>query len=93
MAYAVQIANPLVVQKIERLAQTMKLGKTAVIDRALDVLAEQHQNDGIAIQTMPKAEPLTPQQKFLNILAEIHKIPDLPNPIDPFNWDEHGLPT
>jgi antitoxin VapB len=93
MAYAVQIANPLVVQKIERLAQTMKLGKTAVIDRALDLLAEQGQQNNMTIPTLALVAPLTPQQKFLNILAEIHKIPDQPNPIDPFNWDEHGLPT
>jgi hypothetical protein len=26
------------------------------------------------------------------ILAQLDRVPDLPNPFDPLEWDEHGLP-
>ena len=26
------------------------------------------------------------------ILAQLDRVPDLPTPFDPLDWDEHGLP-
>jgi antitoxin VapB len=97
MAYAVQIANPQLVQKIEWLAKTMNIGKTAVIDRAVELLSEQLQGDkepklaktDAATKTTLSAEQLL----FLEIVERMHKTPIAPNTVDPFNWDDHGLPT
>lgn len=33
-----------------------------------------------------------PAQRLDAILAQLDRIPDLPAPIDPLEWDEHGLP-
>ena len=30
--------------------------------------------------------------RFDRILRPIEEIPDIPNPVDPLEWDEHGLP-
>ena len=30
--------------------------------------------------------------RFDAVLAQIDRIPDLPAPLDPLDWDEHGLP-
>jgi antitoxin VapB len=96
MAYAVQIANPQLVQKIEWLAKTMNIGKTAVIDRAVELLSAQFQRDKELKSAEAVANPKTTlnaeQLMFLEIVERIHKTPNAPNPVDPFDWDEHGLP-
>jgi antitoxin VapB len=38
---ALQIANPIVVAKVERLARATGLTKTAVVERAIDALANE----------------------------------------------------
>ncbi len=76
---AVQIANPTVVAKVERLARATGLSKTAVIERALDHLASE-------LQSQPEAERLAA------LLAQLDRIPDHPDAFDPLQWDEHGLP-
>lgn len=79
---ALQIANPVVVKKIEALARATGLSKTAAVEKAVDrLLAEQ--NAGQAADMW---------RQFDAILAQIDQIPDLPNAFDPLEWDEHGLP-
>jgi hypothetical protein len=53
-----------------------------------------------ARQPMPAAGPapgqehdnLVIRQRLDAILAQLDRIPDLPGPFDPLDWDEHGLP-
>ncbi len=76
---ALQIANPVVVAKVERLARATGLSKTAVVDRALDRLALDLQGD------------IAPE-RMVALLRQIDLIPDRPDAHDPLLWDEQGLP-
>lgn len=78
----VQIANPVVVAKIERLAAATGLSKTAAVEKAVDaMLAARHQTAGP--ETM---------ERFHAILAQFDRIPDREDAFEPIEWDEHGLP-
>jgi len=74
-----QIANPIVVAKVERLARATGLTKTAVVERAIDRLAGDLQ-----------AQPDT--GRLAALLAQLDRIPDRPDALNPLEWDEHGLP-
>ena len=76
---ALQIANPTVVAKVERLARATGLTKTAVVERAIDRLAGE-------LQDRPQPGRLAA------LLAQLDRIPDRPDARDPLEWDEHGLP-
>ena len=78
---ALQIANPVVVSKVERLAERTGLSKTAVVDRALDLLMSE--TSGATDQTV----------RLAALLAQLDRIPDRTDASDPLEWDEHGLPT
>ena len=79
---ALQIANPVVIEKIEALARATGLSKTAAVEKAVDrMLAEQE-----------IARPGDAWERFDAILAQIDRIPELPGGFDPLAWDEHGLP-
>jgi antitoxin VapB len=76
---ALQIANPTVVAKVERLARATGLSKTALVERAIDRLAG---------ETQGAADP----GRMEALLAQLDRIPDRPNPHDPLQWDDLGLP-
>ncbi|MGO4128613.1 type II toxin-antitoxin system VapB family antitoxin [Inquilinus sp. YAF38] len=76
---ALQIANPAVVEKVERLARATGLTKTALVERAVDRLAEEI---GISADT----------DRFEALLAQLDRIPDRPDAFDPLGWDDQGLP-
>jgi len=76
---ALQIANPVVVAKVERLAKATGLTKTAVVERALDCLAA---------ETQSVAAP----GRMAVLLAQLDRIPDRADAFDPLEWDDHGLP-
>ena len=76
---ALQIANPAVVAKVERLARATGLTKTAVVERALDRLASE-------LQTQPDTRRLDA------LLKQLDRIPDRSDAFNPLQWDEHGLP-
>ena len=77
---ALQIANPIVVSKVERLARATGLSKTAVVERAVDRLI------GETTGTADKAE------RMAALLAQLDRIPERADAFDPMEWDEHGLP-
>jgi antitoxin VapB len=78
----IQIANPKVIEKIERLAAATGLGKTAAVEQAVDaMLADRKRPSGGDFETRARA-----------ILAQIDRIPDRPDAFDPLEWDAHGLP-
>jgi len=77
-----QIANPAVVAKVEQLARTTGLSKTAAVEKAVDAMLQEQ-----------RPSPRDGEWARLRaILAQIDRIPDLPSQVDPFDWDEHGLP-
>ena len=78
---ALQIANPVVVQKVELMAKRLGLSKTAVVERALDQLISA--SEGAEHQSV----------RFDALLAQLDRIPDRPDAFDPLQWDERGLPT
>ena len=77
-----QIANPVVVGKIERLARATGLTKTAAVERAVEALLRNHDPD--------QARDM--RRRMDAILAQIDRIADLPEPFEPLDWDESGLP-
>ena len=78
---AIQIANPIVVQKIERLARHTGLSKTGAVEKAVDRLM---------------AEEGGPQTRDAGriraLLAQLDRLPDRADAFDPLIWDEQGLP-
>ncbi len=78
---AVQIANPVVVDKVERLAKATGLTKTAVVEQALDRLL------------MERSAPLaSPASRMAALLAQMDRIPDRADAFDALDWDAQGLP-
>lgn len=77
----IQIANPVVVEKVERFAKAKGLTKTAAVEMALDLALED--------ETRRKEEL---RRRVYALLAEIDRIPDRPDAFDPLEWDENGLP-
>lgn len=81
---ALQIANPVVVAKVERLAKATGLTKTAVVERAIDQLARQTQGQ--------VADPGQQAARMTALLAQLDRIPDRSDAFDPLAWDDLGLP-
>ena len=77
---ALQIANPGVVGKVERLARASGLSKTAVVEKALDLLAN----------AAPAASD--PAARAAALLAQIDRIPERADAYEALDWDEAGLP-
>ncbi len=77
---ALQIANPVVVSKVERLAKATGLSKTAAVERAVDRLIDE------TTGTSDKAE------RIAALLAQLDRIPERADAFDPLEWDGHGLP-
>jgi antitoxin VapB len=78
----IQIANPAVVAKIERLAAETGLSKTAAVEKAVDAM----------LARRPEQSRQDTAARFHAILAQLDRIPDRPDAFDPLEWDEHGLP-
>jgi antitoxin VapB len=78
----IQIANPAVVAKIERLAALTGLTKTAAVERAVDVL----------LHDQPKPDDDDFDMRALGILAQLDRIPDRKDAFEAVEWDELGLP-
>lgn len=77
---ALQIANPVVVDKVERLAKATGLSKTAVVERAVDrLLGEAMVETG-------------GDKRVAALLAQLDRIPNRSDAFDPLEWDEQGLP-
>ena len=74
-----QIANPKVVAKVEKLARATGLTKTALVERAVDRLGD----DLDASRVGPRIRA---------ILARMDEFPDRPDAHDPLQWDQQGLP-
>jgi antitoxin VapB len=77
---ALQIANPTVVSKVERLAKQTGLSKTAVVERALDRLIA---------ATSPASDQT---RRMAALLAQLDRLPERADAFDPLPWNEHGLP-
>lgn len=78
---ALQIANPVVVAKVERLARVAGLTKTALVERAVDALAA----------NTPTRK--SSHQRMAALLAQLDQIPDRPDAFEAVTWDAQGLPT
>lgn len=76
---ALQIANPVVVGKVERLAKATGLSKTALVERAVDLLERE-------------TRPASPD-RLIALLAQLDRVPDRVDATDPLTWDDAGLPT
>jgi antitoxin VapB len=73
-----QLANPVVVQKVERLACATGLTKTALVERAVDRLAIE-----LAVERSDRIDAL---------LAQFDRLPDRPDAFEAVEWDDAGLP-
>lgn len=77
---ALQIANPAVVSKVERLAKRTGLSKTALVERAIDRLS------------METADASNQTARLAALLAQLDRIPERADAYDAVPWDGHGLP-
>ena len=77
---ALQIANPSVVGKVERLAKATGLSKTAVVERAVDRLISE------TLGTSDKTE------RMAALLAQLDRVPERADAFDALRWDPQGLP-
>lgn len=78
---ALQIANPTVVAKVERLAKVTGMSKTALVERAVDHL-ERH----AALPTQAHA------QRLRKLVAQMDQLADIGQPCV-VTYDENGLPN
>ncbi|WP_295401907.1 type II toxin-antitoxin system VapB family antitoxin [uncultured Thiocystis sp.] len=77
---SLQIANPAVVGKVERLARATGLSKTAAVERAVDQLLHELEAHG------------QPAERLSALLDQLDRIPDRKDAGDPLTWDDLGLP-
>ena len=77
---ALQIANPSVVSKVERLAKLTGLSTTALVERAVDRLLSETE------------QPSKQAARLAALVAQLDRIPDRSDASDPLPWDELGLP-
>lgn len=77
---ALQIANPAVVSKVERLAKATGLSKTAVVEKAVDRLLSEMN------------APSDSAERVAALLGQLDRIPERADAFDPLEWDEHGAP-
>lgn len=77
---SLQIANPAVVGKIERLARATGLTKTAAVERAVDRLLRETEGR------------LEPAERLIALLMQLDRIPDRADGYNPLEWDDLGLP-
>ena len=80
---AMQIANPVVIGKIERLASLTGLNKTAAVEIAVERLLAEAEDAASRTGGGPRVAAL---------LAQMDRIADLPAAFDPLEWDAQGLP-
>jgi antitoxin VapB len=78
----IQIANPTVVAKIERLAAATGLTKTAAVERAVD---------GMLAHCLIASDDDF-EARALAILAQLDRIADRAEAFEALEWDESGLP-
>jgi antitoxin VapB len=76
-----QIANPVVVDKVERLARATGLNKTAAVEQAVDRLLREAEG---AVQ---------PAARLVALLEQFDRLPERADAHDPLAWDERGLPA
>jgi antitoxin VapB len=76
---ALLITNPVVVAKVERLARATGLTMTAVVERAIDALANQTRSADTA-------------GRMAALLAQLDRIPDRADAHDPLRGDGSGFP-
>lgn len=74
-----QIENPDLVNKVEKLARATGWTKLAVVERAVDHLARE-------VEAGHSVNRLTA------ILSQFDRVPEQPGSCDPLEWDELGLP-
>ncbi len=77
---ALQIANPIVVDKVERLARVTGLSKTAAVEKAVDRLLG---------ETPSKVDD---GSRMTALLAQLDRIPERSDAFDAVAWDDQGLP-
>lgn len=78
----VQIANPVVVAKIERLAAVSGLTKTAAVEKAVDAM----------LAARPKSGEPDPKARLRAILAQFDRLPREAVIGEAIEWDAQGLP-
>lgn len=81
---ALQIANPAVVDKVERLARATGMTKTALVEKAVDSLARETEVE----DRQGRAET----RKLEALLAQLDRVTDRQDAYDPHAWDKNGLP-
>ncbi|MDR1227764.1 MAG: type II toxin-antitoxin system VapB family antitoxin [Azoarcus sp.] len=74
-----QIADPVVVDKVERLARATGLNKTAAVEQAVDRLLREA--EGV----------VQPAASLVALLEQFDRLPDRADAHDPLSWDERGL--
>jgi antitoxin VapB len=79
----IQIANPEVVAKIERLSQITGLGKTAAVEAAVTKMIE---------ETGAPGSSADPWSRFDAILSQIRALPRRPDAFEAVEYDDIGLP-
>lgn len=77
---AIQIANPEVIRKVEALAKTSGLNKTAAIEQAVERMLREAK------------QPKTQKGAIKRLLAQIDQIPDRKDAFNSVEYDELGLP-
>ena len=78
----IQIANPDVVAKIERLSEITGLGKTAAVEAAVTKMIEEVGAPGST----------DPWRRFDAVLKQIRALPPRPDAFQAVDYDESGLP-
>lgn len=79
-----QIANPTVVEKVDRLARLTGLSKTAAVEQAV----EQRLRELSGASSQPDRDA----RRLKNLLIQFDHVPLRQDHNDPLDWDEHGLP-
>ncbi len=80
---ALQLVDPVVVAKVERLARATGLTTAAVVERAIDRPAG---------EPLGRSDPGRSRARMDALLAQLDRVPERRDAFDPLEWGGNGLP-
>lgn len=86
----IQIANPELIAKIERLAGATGMTSVAAVETAIDRMLELREGQAVPSSDDPASDAAW--NRFDELIRKFDRLPVASDAFDPLEWDDDGLP-